>query len=329
MKKFNSTIIVILLIAGISGCKKEYKTVTKVNPDGSCERTVIARVDSSGLKDVSFPFPQDSSWNVEFKLMEGDTQKVFVARKTFDDVNAIDNNIAGDGKISTTLNLEKNFRWFFTYLRYTETYKSYNRFNRIALKDFLSSADYALYEAGDTSGYLSDKLDSYFEENLFQEFFSQLMNEIGKLNDPLITEDLFDKRKNELKDSLLAGPGDTQSIMRSIKNIYKITRVEYLSAAIERIMQNINNGLEFMGGADGDYINEVIMPGIILNTNADALEGNKAGWKFNEKRFFYSDFSMTIESRIINMWAIYITAGFVLLIVLLLLTPRLKKSGSR
>lgn len=327
MKKFNSIIIVIILIAGISGCKKEYKTTTKVNPDGSCERAVIARVDSSGLRDISFPFPQDSSWSIEFKLMEGDTQKVFVARKTFDDVNDINRDIAGDGKINIIVNLEKNFRWFFTYLNYTETYKSYNRFNRIALKDFLSSSDYALYEAGDTSRSLTERLDSYFEENLYQEFYSQLISEIGKLNDPLFTRELLDKRKSELKDSLLAGSGDTQSIMRSIKNIYKITRVENLSAVVDRIMENINSGLEFMGGADGDYINEVVMPGIVLNTNADALEGNKAVWKFNEKRFFYSDFSMAIESRIINMWAIYVTAGLVILIILFLLLPGFIKAG--
>ncbi len=327
MKKLNSLLIVILLAAGIGGCKKEYKTTTKVNPDGSCERAVIARVDSSGLRDISFPFPQDSSWSIEFKLMEGDTQKVFVARKTFDDVNDINRDKAGDGKINIIVNLEKNFRWFFTYLNYTETYNSYNRFNRIALKDFLSSSDYALFEAGDTSRYLTERLDSYFEENLYQEFYSQLMSEIGKLNDPLFTRELFDKRKGELKDSLLAGSGDTQSIINSIKNIYKITRVEYLSVAVDRIMENINSGLELMGGADGEYINEVIMPGIILDTNADALEGNKAGWKFNEKRFFYSDFTMSIESRIINMWAIYVTAGLVILIVLFLLLPGFKKAG--
>lgn len=327
MKKLNSLLIVILLAAGIGGCKKEYKTTTKVNPDGSCERAVIARVDSSGLRDISFPFPQDSSWSIEFKLMEGDTQKVFVARKTFDDVNDINRDKAGDGKINIIVNLEKNFRWFFTYLNYTETYKSYNRFNRIALKDFLSSSDYALFEAGDTSRYLTERLDSYFEENLYQEFYSQLMSEIGKLNDPLFTRELFDKRKGELKDSLLAGSGDTQSIINSIKNIYKITRVEYLSVAVDRIMKNINSGLELMGDADGEYINEVIMPGIILDTNADALEGNKAGWKFNEKRFFYSDFTMSIESRIINMWAIYVTAGLVILIVLFLLLPGFKKAG--
>lgn len=327
MKKFNSIIIVILLIAGISGCKKEYKTVTKVNPDGSCERTVIARVDSSGLQNISFPFPQDSSWNVEFKLMEGDTQKVFVARKSFDDVNGINYEAARDGKISITVSLDKKFRWFFTYLRYTETYKSYNRFKRIALRDFLSSTDFSRYEGGDTSSYMTEKLDSYFEENLYQEFYSQLISELGKLNDPLITADLFDSRKSELKDSLLAGSGDPESIIRSIKSIYKITRVEYLSAAIERIMQNINKELELMGGADGDYINEVVMPGIVLNTNADALEGNKAVWKFNEKRFFYSDFNMSIESRVINMWAIYVTAGLVLLIVLLLVLPKFKRAG--
>ena len=66
-------------------------------------------------------------------------------------------------------------------------------------------------------------------------------------------------------------------------------QVENYEPFVGSILKDINSKVESMSGIDGEYTNEVIMPGIILNTNAKTLEGNKATWKFNSDKFCLLD----------------------------------------
>jgi hypothetical protein len=77
--------------------------------------------------------------------------------------------------------------------------------------------------------------------------------------------------------------------------------------------------------AGGSYINEVEMPGIILNTNASSVEGNKVSWKLSDEKFLYNDYMMTVESRVANPWVTYITGGVLIALVALLMVPRLRR----
>ena len=67
------------------------------------------------------------------------------------------------------------------------------------------------------------------------------------------------------------------------------------------------------------------MPGIILNTNAKTVEGNKVIWEFDENRFCYEDFNMTVQSRVVNVWAFVVSGVIVLVVIILLLLPKFKK----
>ena len=80
-------------------------------------------------------------------------------------------------------------------------------------------------------------------------------------------------------------------------------------------------------GLDIAYKNEVVMPGMLITSNAGTAEGNTLLWECRPHRCI--DVVMTAESRIINLWA-FITTGFVfcaLLAVLLVPMIRLKKDG--
>ena len=318
--------IIAVAILSLSGCKEEYKTTTKINSDGSCERIVIAKVDSSRLINGAFPVPQDKSWDLQYKTLGKDTQKVFIAHKIFDDVNKINGEYKEKNKVGIEIKLEKKFRWFFSYLTYKEIYKSYNQFNRIPAKSFLTKEEYQKLEAGDTSKSLKKKLDHFMEENMFEEFYQQLIESVQKGKDSSLWLDLLAARKQELKDSLLAGSGETKSVIRSLKNVFKSEKVAMYESDIDEILKNINAKIERMSGIIGEYTNEVIMPGIILNTNASTLEGNKATWKFNDDRFCITDYVMIVESRVSNIWTIYVTGGVIVVIIGLLLLPRFRKT---
>ncbi|MBA4407099.1 hypothetical protein C0389_07490 [bacterium] len=320
--------IISFAIMSLSGCKEEYKTTTKINSDGSCERIIIAKVDSSRIFNGGFFIPHDKSWDLQHKTLGKDTQKVFIVHKNFDDVNKINDEYKGKNKVGIEIQFEKKFRWFFSYLTYKETYKSFNRFNRIPVRSYLTKEEYKLFEAGDTSKTLKKKIDHYVEENILEEFYLQLIESVRKEKDS-VWLDLLSARKEVLLDSLKGGSGKTESIMRTLQNVLGVERVAMHKQNIELIMQNINSKLESMSGIDGDYTNEVIMPGIILNTNAATLEGNKATWKFNQDKFCILDYVMVVESRVSNIWTIYVTGGIIVIIIGLLILPRFRKTKNR
>ncbi|MCX6169270.1 MAG: hypothetical protein NTX65_08020 [Ignavibacteriales bacterium] len=317
--------IISVALFSLAGCKEEYKTTTKINRDGSCERIIVAKVDSSRIMNGKFLVPHDKSWDLQYKTLGADTQKVFIVHKKFDDVNQLNEEYKGKNKVGVEIKFDKKFRWFFTYLTYKEEYKTYNRFNRIPLKSFLSQEEYNKLGTEDTNKSLKNRLDQFVEENILEEFYQQFIENVREEKDSLLLNMLVSK-KRELKDSLVAGPGNSDSIIRSLQKVLGSKKVALYKENIDRIMKNINSDLEQMSGIDGEYTNEVIMPGIILNTNASTLEGNKATWKFNQDKFAYIDYVMIVESRVSNIWTVYITGGVIVVVIGLLLLPKFRKN---
>lgn len=63
------------------------------------------------------------------------------------------------------------------------------------------------------------------------------------------------------------------------------------------------------------YGNQLLMPGIITSTNAKSMNGNILSWEIEPGEFFFYDFVMSAESRMMNKWAFW-TSGFIVLLLL-------------
>jgi hypothetical protein len=57
---------------------------------------------------------------------------------------------------------------------------------------------------------------------------------------------------------------------------------------------------------------ETEMPGLITGTNSTALAGNRVSWDLVPMAFLLEDYTMVVESRVINVWA-FLLSGLVLL----------------
>jgi hypothetical protein len=313
-----SIIFILVILVAASGCKKDKKITTKINSDGSCVRTIAVTPVSD--TSASFPIPTDQSW--ESKL-EGDTEKVYIASKRFANVNQINDEFRRSDKVSVEIKFEKRFRWFFTYFQYQETYKSCFPIRRIPIQSFLTKEEYARYLQGDTAKALKVRVDEYFMINIFEEFYSCLIDSVEKLHDPSLPVSVFIEKKNTFNiDSMEHNPSD---LVQYLEKSLHLNFGGKLNRQIDRIMKSINDRIQFQFNAGGDYTNEVELPGIILSTNADAVEGNKVLWHFNEDKFSFLDFTMTAESRIVNIWTSYISGVVLLVIIIFLLLPRFKK----
>ena len=309
--------ITIFLFTGYS-CNHEQRTTTKINSDGSCLRTIVV----NPVRDTSssFPVPTDKSWEIR---LEGDTEKVYIASKRFDDVEQMNNEYNRPSKVGIVLKFEKKFRWFFTYFSYQEAYNPCFQIQRIPIRTFLTKEEYTQYENGDTSKALKERMDEFFMANIFEEFYGQLIDSVESLHDPALPASIFIAKKKEIDFHRLKH--DTKDIVQYLERVLVLKLRNKLERQIDGIDRSIEAKVQFMMGAGGDYVNEVVMPGIVLNTNANTVEGNKVVWHFNEDKFTCIRYIMIVESRSANPWATYATGGVLLLIVGMLLLPRSKR----
>jgi hypothetical protein len=311
------TIIALVLLTA-SGCKKEKKTTTKIYSDGSCVRTVVVNPVSDTSS--SFPIPTDKSWDIR---TEGDSEKVFVASKKFGDVNEINNEYRRAGKVGVDLKFEKKFRWFFTYFSYQETYSSCFPIKRIPVQVFLTKEEYAQYEKGDTSKALKNRIEEFLMANIIDEFYGQLVDSVENLHDPSLPVTVFTVKKKEIDFNNIKP--NTKDIIENLEKVLGLKLRDKLERQIDGINKAVEAKVQFMLDAGGDYKNEVEMPGIVLSTNANTVEGNKVVWHFNEDKFTFINYTMIVESRIANPWATYATGGVLIVIVALLMLPRMKR----
>ncbi len=316
-----TAIIAIFLFTGYS-CNHEQRTTTKINSDGSCKRTIFVKSDSDTSS--SFPVPTDKSWESRIEK-DSSKEKVYIANKRFDDVNQMNNEYRRAGKVGVDIKFEKKFRWFYTYFNYQETYKSYFPFKNIALDSFLTNEEYAQYEKRDTSQALKERLDEFIMKNSFEEFYGQLIDSVKSLNDPSLPVSIFLSKKDEFINKRVDFFKDKKDNIEDQDKILGLKFRDKLERQIDGIKKSLTSKYEFMSEADGKYINEVVMPGIILNTNASTVEGNKVSWKLDENYFCFTDYTMTVESRIANPWATYTTGIALILIVALLMLPQIRK----
>jgi hypothetical protein len=159
--------------------------------------------------------------------------------------------------------------------------------------------------------------------NIFEEFYSELTDSVEKLHDPSLPVSVFLAKKKEID---FHNVGDKpKDIVQYLEKTLGLPLSGKLEKQIDGIVKSIEDvKIKFLLDAGGDYVNEVEMPGIILSTNANAVEGNKAIWHFNEDRFAFMSYTMNVESRTANLWTTYVTGGVLIVIVVLLLLPRVK-----
>jgi hypothetical protein len=320
------SLLMLAAILNFSGCNEEHKSTTKINSDGSCERTIRIKADSSYIHSGYFPIPIDKNWSVKWSKVEKDSQKVCTMHKNFKDVNDINNDYGDKNKSGVFIKFEKKFRWFFTYHNYLETYKEYNAFNKTPLQSYLNKEEFSKYLSGDTTKVLKERLDKYLMSNILDYFVDELIISASSLKDPSLPPKLFSEKRNEIHAIVEAEKSnEPKEIINALSKIIKSKSLPKLENDVRRILDNLTKKLE-ANDIRYSFINEVIMPGIILNTNASAIEGNKVLWNFSAERFHYADLIMTVESRTTNLWAVVITAIACTVIIVLLILPRFRKS---
>ncbi len=320
----------------LSGClEDEYKVTTMVSTDGTCERVITVRREKKTLPNGAFPVPTDSTWQCEWTLAKkvDSTNKeaahVYTARKRFADFDALAHEypVQHDStSFSISVNIQKKFRWFYSYYDYTETYARFDPLHvpvqpsafmtEEELRQFMSS------EVPDST--LEKKWNRWEQRNMMEWAFGRLVDAVRRRNEPGLPVSVFEQNKERL--IALLGDDTTKGSKHQDfagKTVSDVAGLLHLSAdAVRLLVPDLDSigtqalrRMEITDKAKGSYTNSVVMPGVIIATNAGEVRGTTVVWRFTDEHLALMDYPMTVESRVVNLWAIILTAFVVIVAI--------------
>jgi hypothetical protein len=323
------SIFTVLLLALLSNGCNDYTIKTKINPDGSFEKTIVCDGDSLGIYKLPLPFVFTDGWKIDIQRKPGAVKGgngggfLTTATKQYANAEELQTEFTrgqDSAKLKITSLIDKRFRWFFTYYIYKETIPAFGLFKQVvSIDSFFTSAELGrLRETKDSL--LKKRFDEYWEQNILGEFIENLIVTSQELNDPSFTASQWEKKRKSLTRLLLESKSDkTDEIVKLMGKIFPAPSVRKLRSAIDVSLSGIMRKMETESKLDVSYKNEVVVPGILITSNSGKVEGNKLMWDCSPDRYFET--VMTAESRMVNLWAVILTALVCVALLLGFLLP--------
>lgn len=328
MKKLPLLIGSLLFIVTLASCEFDVATETTVYPDGSLDKTIaIEKKDSSRLFNVN-------TWNRSVKhinkIVANDSGHMISKSesKTFDEFHKkfssadeanAELSVSSDTLLQVTTRFDKKFRWFYTYITYSETYHKLNKM-KLDQEDFFTTEDYAFIDRLPAEGQkistadelylklLHDKIfDAYGEKALYDEWFELALLVVNTqpgidslkrhAKDFREALDKFDEQKIDA-DRLLLVTIDSFNIPidRSKLSVFEVSQQKFWKK------------VSFISSAsDGKFVNRINLPWPVVSSNADSVVDNSLVWTPPTIKFLLKDYTMYGECRKLNWWAVIVS----------------------
>jgi hypothetical protein len=330
----------------VSGCL-EVETTTTVRTDGTLERELRTGGDSSEVSRRDFVFPTDSTWTIT-RRKEGDTSWVAVATKIFPDGAALEkaSNVEGGKSPKVSVRFDKKFRWFTTEFEYRETIVCYNQFHAVPISDYISQADqdrwihhevekvpYASREDSLSVTKVSERAEEWDARNMFEAYFAVFAEGVQTLNDPALPRSSLAAAKETLFARTSPIFIKSRTHLDTLQSIFEgtlgtpVTKKVYAlqSGKYHEFADKLRYEMDIMGTPYKRA--RIVMPGLITETNARSIEGNRLEWKDFMGACYVIDYPMWARSRVINWWAVVLTGGVVILLTGILVAGALRRKG--
>lgn len=326
--RFISMIALGATALAFTACEHSATIETIVSSDGSIRRNIVLKdADSASAHMNVFGISEDKGWTVAFnKSAEKSNKAEITFSKSFhsiDDANA-EMNTADEATFHIRSDMEKRFRWFYTYYRYSDTYASLNRIRYVRQEDYFTPEDYAFIKRLPAEGKPMSKADSFFLEKLgdriyddfaargfYEESFETMMKALEATNVAQAWRDSVMLRKESYFKELLAAERDNfddySPLFSKIKG-FPGDNAE-IQEAYQKLIKDFERRSNFMTTAvNMKLVHMIELPGAILETNADSVHNNRAFWAPPPLRYMLGDYTMYAESRSLNIWAVVLSA---------------------
>lgn len=329
----------------LSGCL-DITSTSKVNSDGSIVRTITFTGDSAGVFSGNFPVKLDSTWSKSYeKTKVKERQYTLTASRTFRDVEEMNRALGGTfgWTLQYRFEFDKTFQWFFTAYRYRETNIPFAQYTSIPITEFLSRMEIDLLvqdTLGDPTKHLFSRGDSLSMESLFfrvQEWewrnrfepvFSVFLEGVRTLNNPSLTTGMIEPLKDSLykKSAKVIEGGNIDSLRVIFRTVLRNPLVEKAWQANMPAIEEVKRRFAFENKTNSHkYVTNVVMPGLITGSNAGKIEGNMATWHDFKERAHHLEYTMWVESRQVNWWAVIVALVVVVSLMTMLIFSALRR----
>lgn len=327
----------------LSGCNDHQETRTIIHLDGTCERTIVVENDGTDhWPRGPFPLPvPGTGWDtVRIASDTAHKEKRWSYTRTFPSLQALQEEYRPTGDSShfgVRVSIERHFRWFYTYFTYREIYCKFTHDTLVDPHVVLSDDEIRRYSDGDTSQTLKRKIEEWNTRNLFEMIIRRLARDAQSFHDSSLAEVMLDEHKEEFF-RVLGGKDFPDSLRDhssfrgtktkmftedgglSTDGIEALTEIgvrTFQTASFRKLKTSLNpafteavqHWLTDPKGdeASGNYGNSIVLPGVLLETNAPDVKGNEASWHLDVRQLQLRDYEMHAESRTVNLWAFVVS----------------------
>jgi hypothetical protein len=328
MKTRYLVLVLATLAMALSACR-EITITTTVNRDGTFTRMITVSGDSAEAFKKELPWPVDASWAMTSRKDTAGKDKFIVTyTKKYKDSEELASETSSDTswlrQVMRHTEINKRFGFFYSYLSYKEVYTAANPFTALPYKEHLSAEEilwlthrHPIQGPSDSLEMKSaeDKAMSFLVESAATELEKILAGGIAKLNDPRLRENMVAGFHDSIRSALTKWSfKDAGSFVDSCGKWSGNSAFERLKEVQPPLFTEFNRKARFLENLVmmESYRAETEMPGLITATNSTALSGNRVAWDVFPMAFLLEDYTMEVESRVINVWA-FVLAGLVLL----------------
>lgn len=334
-KKILYTLLAMALV--LSACR-EINVKTIVNEDGSFKRVITLRGDSSDAVKLNLPYPVDESWTRE--CYPDTTEDVFVCvlSKTYKNDRQLNEDLDQDTtwrkQIERDIEVSKRFMFFYSFITYKETYKAanpvkhhdYHPYLNQEQLDFLSGRKIPINQSDSAILSTAEAFsEEYFLDALTREVMESLEKGIEKSEDPVLKKFELEQYRDSIASRMAEyADEDLEQYFGDLASWTDEKAFEKLAYIEPPIFENVENKIRLFENLlmAEEYSVEVVMPGLITATNSTEMVGNTVSWNVQSMSFFFEDYEMMVESRVINNWAFWLS-GVVLFILLIAMIVRI------
>jgi len=326
MKNHIKIVSLLAFVLLLASCDHDVTMETTVHPDGRLDKVItFEQTDSLNIMGLD----SRNGWKKTYKPQKHVNDSVksndvtIIYEKSFASAEEANQELATpiDSLFRVTSTFNKNFRWFYTYLYYADTYHALNRLS-YPITDYVTPEDYAFIDRLPAEGKPISKADSlqltqlnsklydiYGLRALYEEHFAIALTVLKQeavaqaWQDTLVAhkERIFQtiKEKKDIEDDYLLKEMAALKIPLDTKKASQ--QYEVLLKDLEKKLFVISNA------SNGKYTHIINMPWDVVKTNADSTAGRRLIWNPPPIKFLIKDYTFYAESRQLNYWAIALT----------------------
>lgn len=244
--------------------------------------------------------------------------------------------------------LKRSFRWFYTYYSYREIYPKQELYFKIPLLKFMSKDEIGYWFTGSPnlgqglSGIELDNMMSGMKErysnwlitNYFEAIYDLIVNNYQMVKKAPVDKQSFISLHDSLQQIFISNgfdildAGSTNTALRKFFHSDAYSSLVNDDELTEKASKSIAIYMALMQFSV-DY--ELVMPGHIMNSGNGIVSRSDVGqnqeiitYRLTGERLIPSDYIITAESRVTNIWA-FIVLGIIVLLALFCISYKARK----